>query len=431
MRRKSSAPTPALPDGTRWEGFVLVDRFYDGQRGTIESSPRVLELRNGRIAGVDSGPAPPRAPALDLRGLLVMPPLVEPHGHLYMSPWPLDPKRRIDPGSKGRHFEGCDAVRRAEMAFRAGIGLFRDLGDPLGCNLAVRRAAEDPARALPRIQAAGAAIHRVGRYGRFIGEGVPDPSGMAAAVRRRIEEDRVDVLKLVPTGIINFQKARVTAPPQLETPEIAAAVAAARRAGVSTSAHASGAEGIARAVAGGVDFVEHAYFVEDETLRAMADRGTVWTPTLAPVHVQWVHAAECGLSVEVAGGLRRILDRHAEQILLGRRLGVRILAGSDSGAPGVEQGRGLVLELELLEAIGIPAPDLLRGATRAAADLLGATALGRLEAGSPADFIVVDGHPERSIAELSKVVHSIRGGRFFHGAALADAARPAWDRAVG
>jgi imidazolonepropionase-like amidohydrolase len=153
----------------------------------------------------------------------------------------------------------------------------------------------------------------------------------------------------------------------------------------------------------------------------MAERGTVWTPTLAPVHAQWAHAGECGWSPEVAAGLRRILDRHAEQILLGRRLGVRILAGSDAGAPGVEQGRGLVLELELLAAVGIPVLELLRGATRTAADLLGAEGLGRIAPGCPASFIAVDGRPDRAIGDLKNVLYSVRSGRFFHGAGDAGA----------
>jgi imidazolonepropionase-like amidohydrolase len=416
-----------LPDGTRWEGFVLLDRIYDGRQDGVQSGLLAIEIRNGTVARVLSVSADETlpGPALDLRGLLLMPPLVEPHGHLYLSPWPLDPRKRPEPGSKGPEEELAGALRRAEAAFRAGIGLFRDLGDPAGYNLAVRRAAEDPARPLPRIQAAGSAIHIAGRYGRFIGEGVSSPAEIPAAVGRRIAQDRVDIVKLVPTGIINFEKGRVTAPPQLSEAEIAEAVRAARQGGRRTSAHASGAEGIRSAVAAGVDFIEHGYFIEEETLLRMAERGAVWTPTLAPVHVQWAQAAECGWSAEVAAGLRRILDRHGEEILFARRIGVPLLAGSDAGAVGVEQGRGLLLELELLEALGIPAAELISMATRRAAHLLGEEGLGRIAPGLPASFVAVQGRPEEAIGQLREVVYSVRDGRFFQGACHGEAARKA------
>lgn len=402
------------PDGSSWEGLVVVDRLHDGLAERVCSGPQVLELRGSKIASMASGAPAPGVPTLDLRGLTVLPPLVEPHGHLHLAPWPLAPHARPHPCSQAHELEVADALTRAETAFRCGIGLFRDLGDPAGYNLAARRAAEDPAAPLPRILAAGAAIHRAGRYGRYLGEGIREASEIGGAVRRRLETDRVDVIKLIPTGIIDFEAGRVTAPPQLEKDELAEAVRLAHLGERRTCAHASGAAGIRRAVAAGVDFIEHGYFVEEDVLRTMADRGTVWTPTLAPVHVQWANAEECGWSAGVAAGMRHILDEHGERILLARKLGVRLLAGSDAGAAGVEQGSGLVLELELLEALGIPTLELLHWATRDAALVLGAAELGRIAAGRFASFIAVDGRPDERIGDLRNTVLHLREGRLFH-----------------
>ena len=55
-------------------------------------------------------------------------------------------------------------------------------------------------------------------------------------------------------------------------PEIKELVSAARKFGKQVFAHASGADGIDNAVAGGVDSVEHGYFIRRDQLAKLRDR---------------------------------------------------------------------------------------------------------------------------------------------------------------
>ena len=155
-----------------------------------------------------------------------------------------------------------------------------------------------------------------------------------------------DHIKLVPTGIINFAAGQVTAAPQFQADEIRSFREAARRWDRHLMAHASGAEGIGQAIAGGVDTIEHGFFVTADQLARMRDLGIAWLPTFAPVRAQIDHAGVIGWSDGVVDNLRRILENHAKSLQLALALGVNVLVGSDAGSWGVAHAAGLVREME-------------------------------------------------------------------------------------
>ena len=171
--------------------------------------------------------------------------------------------------------------------------------------------------------------------------------------------------------------------------EIGRFVAAAKARNRPTFAHASGTDGVGNAIAGGVDTVEHGFFVTSEQLARMRDRGTAWVPTFAPVQAQVDHAAELGWSEAIVAGLRRILDGHAQKLREAHALGVRIVAGSDAGSSGVPHGTGFLTELELMERAGMPTLDVLNAATGVSGGALGMPGpSGRLAPGCLARFIL-------------------------------------------
>jgi imidazolonepropionase-like amidohydrolase len=84
--------------------------------------------------------------------------------------------------------------------------------------------------------------------------------------------------------------------------------------------------------------------------------------------------------------------------------GVPIGAGTDTPAPGVLPGAGLVRELELLVAAGLPPRTALLGATgHAAAALRRVGIVGTLTPGARADFILVDGNPLDDIRAMRRL----------------------------
>lgn len=125
---------------------ILCDRVFDPDtRGTRAQRIEVRDDKFHRVENLDPPGGIADASALveggaevfDLRGLTVLPPLTDSHVHLFLEPWPLDPRRRASPGARGFDQELVAARERAAQARLAGVGVLRDLGDPLGVNLAL------------------------------------------------------------------------------------------------------------------------------------------------------------------------------------------------------------------------------------------------------------------------------------------------------
>jgi imidazolonepropionase-like amidohydrolase len=90
--------------------------------------------------------------------------------------------------------------------------------------------------------------------------------------------------------------------------------------------------------------------------------------------------------------------------------GVTMLVGTDSPLPAVFPGSSMHEEMRLLVEAGIPAGEVLRGATARAADALGLD-VGRLEEGRPAELVLVKGDPTARIGDAAEVAMVVLRGR--------------------
>jgi len=176
-------------------------------------------------------------------------------------------------------------------------------------------------------------------------------------------------------------------------------VQAARANGRNTMVHCSGAKGLAIAAAAGVGSIEHGFFMNRETLAVMAENQVAWTPTFCPVHFQWAHPEAVGWKPETVGHLRRILDQHAQQLLIARELGVTLLLGTDAGSMGVQHGHALFEEIDRYLEAGLSLEDTLRAATANSRRHFG-YAHSTLRPGAAFDAVLLGQNPFQHIAAL-------------------------------
>jgi imidazolonepropionase-like amidohydrolase len=180
-------------------------------------------------------------------------------------------------------------------------------------------------------------------------------------------------------------------------------ISAAKTFGKQTFAHASGDAGIEHAIAGGVDSVEHGFFIRKDQLARMRDQQIAWVPTFAPVQKQVDHAGRMGWDEKTISNLRKILEQHAASLLQAHAMGVQIIAGSDAGACGVAHGHGFLYELELLERAGLPALAVINAATGSSSKRLGFKEnFGQIKPGYQSRFILTRYSPLEGIANLRK-----------------------------
>lgn len=345
------------------------------------------------------------APDLTLPNHTALPGLIEAHAHAFLEGAPIDPAVREQQLTRTPESMLARARSRWPKIMKCGIGAVRDAGDKFGVGLALaaqRKQSAECCAATPWIDSPGAAIYHRGRYGAFMGEPIEDHPTLEACVAARVR-DGADRIKLLVSGIINFKAGRVTAPPQMSTEEVAGLVRAAKHHNRPTFAHASGADGVENSIEGGVDTVEHGFFVNDEQLRKMRDRDIAWVPTFAPVQLQIDRAADLGWSEEVVGHLRQIIDSHQRMLRRAETLGVKVLCGSDAGSCGVPHGIGFLDELCHMETAGMSTMAILRAATGISAQMLRfPEPIGQLAPDFRSRLILTAHDPLRTVSNLRK-----------------------------
>ena len=348
-------------------------------------------------------PAQGEEPDAILPDFVLLPCLIEAHAHLFLDGAPVNFQQRENYLKESADWMLTRARARWPKILAHGVGAVRDAGDKHGVGLALAAEAKQRFGKLattPYIDSPGPAIHHRGRYGAFMGQPIEDHDSAADCVAARVAAG-ADRIKLLVSGIINFKVGQVTTPPQMSIEEVREIVAAARSHGKQTFAHASGADGVEHSIEGGVNTVEHGFFITEEQLMKMRDRQIAWVPTFAPVQLQIDRASDLGWSDEIVGHLKRIIESHQKMLRRAHELGVTIVAGSDAGSCGVPHALGLLQEMHQMEQAGLPAMSVIKSATgTSAATLAFAEKVGRIAPGYPARFILTRHDPLESVANL-------------------------------
>jgi imidazolonepropionase-like amidohydrolase len=184
--------------------------------------------------------------------------------------------------------------------------------------------------------------------------------------------------------------------------------AAARR--IPVQAHAHGAEGALAAVKAGVRSIEHGTYLTDEALRLMVKQGTFFDPTMeAMKDVSDVGGDYDNRDLQLRG--RHMMPRLRDTIARAHKLGVRIVAGSDTGYGPASIGR-LSIEIMNLAESGLQPLAALQAATITNAEMLKReTQIGQVAAGFEADLLVVERHPLEHLGTLQDPLLVVSNGR--------------------
>lgn len=392
--------------GTVW---LRVGRLFTGLDTTVLRDAHLVYDATRILHAGTAAPAPAllrpgqTGPDLHLPAHTGLPGLIDSHTHLFLEGGEENPDRRAAYLKLPDSDLHARASARLARLVAIGVIAVREAGDKSGVGLALQSLWRSASRGtMPYVDAPGAAINHQGRYGSFMARPMEEEGTPDATVANRVAAGAYRI-KLLATGIINFEKGAVTAKPQMPAPELTQFASAARVQGKQTMVHCSGSDGVANCIAARVDTIEHGYFITDDQLAQLRDLDLAWVPTFAPVQYQVDHSAALGWSDSIRENLQRIVDGHSRSLVRAAQLGVRVVAGSDSGSHGVPHGWGFLTELELMQRAGLAATEVLRSATGASAERLGfAEKFGVLAAGARARFILTEHDVLASVANLRR-----------------------------
>lgn len=360
--------------------------------GTVTSDATVV-VRDGSIAAIDAdgGDGPTGVPVVDLAGRYVAPGLMDAHVHVGSS---------------------ADAYR----ALLTGVTTMRSMGASHYADVGMRELQRAGHAETPEYLAAGYHIRPQMAEGFF--QDHPELGGLDGGGVGGTEPVRSVAQALVSRGV-DFIKTNATERAGLpntdprkqlfDEMEISVMVEEATRAGIGVSAHAHGDAGGRAAVAAGVRSIEHGTYLSETTLTMMVDRGTYLVPTIAIVRDLTIAGGDYDNAVLNIRG-RHMLPRVQEMAAMAHRLGVKIVAATDTGY-GPNSTTTLAHELLELVEIGMSAHEALQAATTTAAELFGIDdRVGQLKEGFEADLIVLERNPLEDIGVVQDVLMVVSDG---------------------
>ena len=388
--------------------------LIDG-RGSTRDRMTVL-IQGGRIAAV--GPdreisVPRGAETPDVRGMAVLPGLIDCHVHLCLGA-EADVVRTIE--QEAPALTTLKASQFARQTVEAGFTTVRDVGCRDHSIFALKQAIADGLLPGPRIVAAGRAICMTGGHARFIGREADGPVEVVTAVREQLAAG-AEVIKFIASGGVLTPG---TSPDcaQMTPEELAAGMSEARRAGRRVAAHAHGADGMKNAIKAGTHSIEHATLMDEEAAGLMREYGVFMVPTLSALATTAACGLACGIPESALTKAKSMQARHEASFKKAARAGIKVALGTDAGTPFNYHGEN-AQELERMVALGMTPMEAIVAATSAAAALLGFShTLGTIEPGKDADLLVIDGHPLKRVAVLrdrDKLHGVMQAGRFVSG----------------
>jgi len=390
-----------------------------------ETLSQMTIVVNGKLVErIDKGFTQPQAgdQVIDLKNLTVMPGLIDMHVHMEMETRKGDVADRFTKNPADVAFQSTVFAKTTLMS---GFTTVRDLGGS-GVNIALRNSINQGVIVGPRIFTAGKSIATTGGHADptngyrkdLMGnpgpiEGVINgPDDAYQAVRQRYKEGS-DVIKITATGGV-LSQAKDGANAQFTEAEVRAIVQAASDYGFKVAAHAHGAEGIKRAIRGGVSSIEHGTFMDDEGITLAKQYGTYLVPTITAGKSTADSAKIPGYYTEIVTPKALATGPQIQATFAkAYKAGVKIAFGTDAAV--FVHGKNWMEFVYMTEA-GMPAMEAIQSATRNAAQLLGQwDKLGSLEKGKLADVVAVEGDPISNIQSMGKVKFVMKDGQVFKG----------------
>ena len=365
------------------------------------------------ISGTKSVPAAAGDKEIDLRGMTVLPGLIDVHTHLTYDT-NFDPYALLSTDSVR---EALNGVRFAKITLEAGFTTVRNVEASGYSDVALRDYIDAGHIPGPHMQASGPALSITGGHCdnnllpfeyRASAEGVADG---IAAVQQRVRQNikyGADVIKVCATGGV-LSKGDDPQASQYSLDELRALVADAHRLGHKVAAHAHGAEGILFATEAGVDSIEHGSYINEDGISAMKKHGTYLVPT--SYLIDWIQ--EHGhLPAMFQKKMLQVSDVARQNQKKAISAGVKVALGTDAAV----YPHGLnAHELEVyVTKLGMSPLSALQSATINAADLMGWSGrTGTLEPGKWADLIAVDADPLQDVRTLQHVRFVMKAGTVY------------------
>ncbi|MGH1372165.1 MAG: amidohydrolase family protein [Cellvibrionaceae bacterium] len=406
-------PLSLMAEASSTSHAITADKLLDVRSGKLLGNAYVV-IENDHIKDIvtDSSALPKGIEILDLGNKTLLPGLMDTHTHLlgplaasYYSGLFQSPHRAVIGG-----------VVNAKTTLMAGFTVVRDVGASNYQDVALRNSINDGEILGPRMAVSGPSLGITGGHcdDNQLNHGFQQKSDGVAdgpwAARQKVRQNvkyGVDLIKFCATGGV-FSKGTQVGQRQYTLEEMKAIVDEAHTHGRKVAAHAHGTEGIQFAIRAGVDSIEHASFLDKETIRMAKKAGTYLSMDIYNTEYTLSEGEKNGVPEENLNKERLVGGQQRESFSRAVKAGARVVLGSDAGVyPHGDNAK----QFSRMVKFGMTPLQAIQASTINAADLIGwQDKVGELAKGKFADIIAVDGNPLEDISTLERVSFVMKGG---------------------
>lgn len=347
------------------------------------------------------------AEVIDLGEATILPGLLDAHVHLAIEGGLAKCVMENEPVN-------VTLLRCAQRAFKSlcqGITTIRDMGSPSGLIIDLRDAINLGVLAGPRILTCDTILTITGGYGKIVHPLGREVDGIEEARKatRELFKSGADFVKVQATG--KLLSKGDPGEEQFTEEELTSIVREAHKSKKQVAAHAIGLNGIKNAVHAGIDSIEHGNFLTMQLAEEMERKDLSLVPTLLVFSHLVNPPGGLALDKNTSSKAKKVWEVTLDAIRMARSAGVRIVAGSESGAAPCPHS-SLIEELGALLSAGFTNMEAIKSATSVAAKALGiGEDVGSLEIGKLADIITVEGNPLEDINALKRMKMVLKEGK--------------------
>ena len=413
----SISATLAEADTARTVTTVRCGGVIDGISDQI-LGPQTLEIQSGRIVSI-TYTSPEMTVDLDLSDYTCLPGLINTHVH-----FDANPEDAADYGVYARRTQADNLaliLENASITVQTGFTTVRHAGAWFPNTLAMAKAKIDAGESIgPRIQSAGPYLTIPGgggdlRFPEIPADQIPAESqqGIASTPEEFAERAReainngAEFLKVIASGAV-FSTGTEPGAPEMHQDDIAAVVAVAKQHGLKVTAHVHSDQSGRDAILAGVNSLEHASLLSDETI-ALAVKNDV-ALSMDVYNGTYTDTVGRELGYPEVFIQRNYDTTEAQRVVFEKAVtaGATLLYGTDAGVLPHDMGGW---QFEIMVERGMTPMQAIKSATSVAAKHMELDdKVGALREGLQADIIAVRGDPITDIKSLRSVSLVIKDG---------------------
>ena len=397
--------------------YVLVpDSYLDVQTGKLVKGN--IYIKDNKIIAISNEKKllDKKKNIIYLNGLVLLPGLMDAHVHLIGNN-ELNGYQSIGESSQMATIYG---VKNAKNTLMAGFTTVRNVGAGHFADVALRDAINNGVIAGPTMLVSGPTLSITGGHGDnnllpFHNHGSSEKHSIVDSpwdARKAVRVNRkygANLIKFTATGGVMSKNTDPNAR-QFTIEEMKAIVDEAHSHGMKVAAHAHGLKGIQAAIKAGVDSIEHASFIDRESISEAIKKGTYLSMDIYVSDYILGEGVKKGILEESLEKERKVGKIQRENFRLATQLGANMVFGTDAG---IYNHGDNARQFKYMVRWGMTPLQAIQAATINTADLFGLTSVGEIKIGYDADIVAVSGSPLEDISRLEDIRFVMKEGKIY------------------